>query len=77
MAIKKEDTPASQLAPKAEPVEEPAKPSKFFMSEGVRVDLEIHGTATDPMTGAVLKRDPETGKVTATDRATGEVTDVA
>jgi hypothetical protein len=35
-----------------------------FISEGLRQDLEMHGKATDPVTGAVLVLDRETGHIT-------------
>jgi hypothetical protein len=34
-----------------------------FISEGVRQDLEFHGKATDPVTGAALELNRETGEV--------------
>jgi hypothetical protein len=79
MAIKKDDTPASQLAPKAAEavVEELSEPRRYLLSEGTRTDLDTMGEVTDPTTGHVLKKDKETGKVTATNRATGEVVNVA
>lgn len=39
--------------------------AKPFISEGMRHDLEIHGSANDPVTGRKLTMDRETGKVTA------------
>lgn len=38
------------------------------VSEGVRQDLQIHGYAVDPATGAALVLDRESGEVTATSR---------
>lgn len=65
MSVKASDTPRGALAPKGAKAE-PAKP---FLSEGVRVDLEMHGKATDPVTGGVFEMDEKTKKVTFTDRA--------
>jgi hypothetical protein len=60
------------------PVEDPTP--KPFLSEGMRVDLETHGYAIDPVSGARFELDRETGKVTVTeltrtDPNTGEVTE--
>lgn len=71
MATTRKDTAA--LAGSAEPATAEEDQPRPFMSEGVRQDLEIHGKATDPATGAALEKDPDTGMVTATDRATGKV----
>lgn len=38
------------------------------MSEGVRQDLEMHGYAVDPATGAALVLDRDSGEVTVTPR---------
>jgi hypothetical protein len=70
MSVKAKDTPAGAVAPKGAAAE-PAKP---FLSEGVRVDLEQHGKATDPATGGVFEMD-DSGAVTFTDRA-GKVTEL-
>ncbi len=45
-----------------------APDARPFISEGVRQDLEIHGTVIDPATGSVLELDRETGTVTVTPR---------
>jgi hypothetical protein len=48
-------TPASDPDPEVQPDPQPAK--RPFMSEGVRQDLLIHGSAVDPVTGRKLTRD--------------------
>lgn len=50
----------------------PARP-RFLLSEGVRVDLEMHGEATDPATGDRLELNRDSGEVTVTDRKGGTV----
>ena len=72
MTVKAKDTPAGALAPKAAPAAEPRAP---FLSEGLRIDLEQWGKATDPVTGGVFEMDPDTKKVTFTDRA-GKATEL-
>lgn len=60
--------PAAEASPvDVEPVVEP-KVVRPFMSEGTRQDMEIHGKATDPVSGAVFTLDRETGEVTVTER---------
>lgn len=62
--------------PAVAPGETKAATSPFFMSEGVRGDLEFYGKAMDPVTGNQLEYDRETGGVTVTDRLTGEITEL-
>lgn len=60
--------PADEASPvDVEPVVE-SKAVRPFMSEGTRQDMEIHGKATDPVSGAVFTLDRETGEVTVTER---------
>lgn len=69
-AVDVPDTPGDD----AEPVEMTtvADPPRFFLSEGVRNDLEQHGEAVDPMTGHRLVKDKDTGEITLIHKVTGE-----
>ncbi len=52
----------------------PVSAVRPFISEGTRQDLELHGKATDPVTGNMLKLNRDTGEVTVTERDSGKVT---
>lgn len=66
MAITRKDTAALAGVSAEEHAAEQPRP--VFISEGIRQDLEVHGKATDPATGAALELNRETGEVTATPR---------
>lgn len=77
----KPDEPSAAVKPDAAKPDTPrrgrakssAKAPQYFISEGVRGDLEFHGKAIDPANGNKLEMD-ETGKITVTDRLTGTTT---